>query len=261
MNILNEICDKKKTHIALKKQEKPLAELKAYLAEVQNAPKFIENIAGHKDISLIAEIKKASPSAGIIREDFDHENIALTYQKYGASCLSILTDIPYFKGEDAYIKDVKAICPLPVLRKDFMIDPYQIYESKYLGADCILLIAAVLIDQELQEYHQLATELDLDVLVEIHDAEELKRALNIKGLKLLGINNRNLKTLEIDINTAIELSKNIPDHIFKVSESGIKTNLEVEMMKNAGFDAILVGESLMKQQDLGGAVKMLLTGS
>jgi len=208
--------------------------------------------------AVIAEIKKASPSAGIIRENFDPVQIAQTYETAGATCLSILTDEPYFKGSDAYFQAVKAISPLPLLRKDFIIDSYQIHESRALGADCILLIMACLTDSQAKDFHDLATNLGMDTLIEIHDEQELERALALPP-KLLGINNRNLKTMETTLQTSHNLSPKIPDTIFKISESGIKTATDIHTLQSHGYQGFLIGESLMKNENIEKTFKNLLT--
>lgn len=258
MNILEQICEDKKTHIEKRKAACPLSDLKAQLADTERAaPRFIESIKNDPQISLIAEIKKASPSAGVIRADFDPASLAVKYQNAGASCLSVLTDEPYFQGHDDYIAAVKAACPLPALRKDFIIDAYQVYETKALGADCLLLIMAALSDDQAGEFYNIAKEIGLDVLFEVHDDGELSRTLRLSP-KMMGINSRNLKTLEVNLQRALDMAQNLPADIVRVAESGIKTPEDVALLTHAGFDAMLVGESLMKQDDLESATKTLL---
>lgn len=258
MNILEKICEAKKEHITRQRAARPLAGLKSALADMPSAsPRFINAIRHDKDISLIAEIKKASPSAGLIRTGFDPAGIARQYEESGASCLSVLTDTPSFQGKDEYIAHVKAVSQLPVLRKDFIVDLYQVYETKALGADCLLLIMAALSDSQAAEFYQAAQELGLDVLVEIHDAPELERALRFTPA-MIGINSRDLKTLDVNLKNAHALAGMLPDNIIKVAESGIKTHDDVRNLAEKGFDAILVGESLMRQDDIGRAVKTLL---
>ena len=261
MSVLNQICTDKKDHVKLKKSETPLKEIKAVLADIETIACFKSNIdqKSESGTALIAEVKKASPSRGLIRADFDPVKIAQAYEKAGACCLSVLTDIPYFQGHDSYIKLVKDNCSLPVLRKDFMIDPYQIYEAKYLGADCILLIMAALEDAQAEDLYHTAKEIGLDVLTEIHDGEELERAINIDA-EMIGINNRNLKTMEVTLNTSVALAGNMPAHVTRISESGIHSHDHIKMLTDCGFKGFLVGESLMRQDDLELAVKTLLHG-
>lgn len=207
--------------------------------------------------ALIAEIKKASPSKGIIRADFDPVKISRAYQENGATCISVLTDQPYFKGADEDLEAVKAATALPVLRKDFMLTPFQITESRALGADCILLIMAALDDKTAENLYKQATDLGMDVLIEIHDKKELDRALKLDPM-MIGVNARNLKTLEVDLATSFSLVQSIPEHIIRVAESGIITNAQLKSLLEAGYKAFLVGETLMKQDDIGAATKKLL---
>jgi indole-3-glycerol phosphate synthase len=209
------------------------------------------------EISLICEIKKASPSHGLIREDFDHVEIAKIYEKSGATCLSILTDEKYFMGSNQYLQDVRTISKLPILRKDFIIDTYQIYEAKMLGADCILLIVAMLDDAKLRELEECAFDAGLSVLIEIHNEEELERASKLKS-KLLGINNRDLKTLKVNIETSLLLSEQVPNDYVLIGESGIKDRLDVELLQQAGINCFLIGEHFMRQKDIKKAVREFL---
>ncbi len=259
MSILEQICTDKKVHIQRKKAKTPLCVLEEKLEEPSLIPGFISALkTAKKDSSpaLITEVKKASPSKGIIRENFDPVEIARTYEKAGAACLSVLTDTPYFQGHDEYFTAIRAAVSLPMLRKDFMIDPYQIYESRVLGADCILLIMACLSDAQTKELYDLSKTLGLDVLVEIHDENELNRALNL-DVEMIGVNNRNLKTLNIDLQTGLDLAQKIPDNIFTVAESGISTSDDIQKFLTVGYGAFLVGESLMRQKNIGDAVKKL----
>jgi indole-3-glycerol phosphate synthase len=206
---------------------------------------------------LIAEIKKASPSAGLIRADFDPVAIARIYEQHGANCLSILTDEKYFQGRLDYLTAVRATVALPVIRKDFIIDRYQVLEARVAGADCILLIAECLNDCEMRDLYFYASELGMDALIEIHDEENLDRVLKLEP-GMIGINNRNLKAMVTDLQHTIRLSPRIPADCLLVSESGIKTPADVEQLQQAGARAMLVGESLMKQPDIGAAVDRLL---
>ena len=210
-----------------------------------------------EETAIIAEIKKASPSKGLIREDFDPKKIAEEYETNGATCLSILTDEPFFQGKLEYLATVRNSCELPILRKDFIIDPYQIYETKAYGGDCILLIVAALDIMQLKDFSQLAQELDLDILVEIHSEEELTRALSISPT-LVGINNRDLTTFEVDKNLSLKLSKKIPRDITVVSESGINSKEDILSSKEQGIHSFLIGESLMREPSPGEALKKIL---
>ena len=206
--------------------------------------------------AVIAEVKKASPSKGLLREDFQPAEIARSYEHGGAACLSVLTDADFFQGSEEYLKQAKAACQLPVLRKDFIIDPYQVYEARAIGADCILLIAAALGDAMLLELSQLADHLDMDVLVEVHNADELERSLNLP-LKLIGINNRNLRSFETSLQTTIDLLTAIPASRIVVTESGIHSNDDVSLMRDHNVNVFLVGEAFMRAADPGEALKSL----
>ncbi|MDD5334650.1 MAG: indole-3-glycerol phosphate synthase TrpC [Rhodoferax sp.] len=206
--------------------------------------------------AVIAEIKKASPSKGLLREDFIAADIAQSYAEYGAACLSVLTDKQFFQGCVDYLKQARASCPLPVLRKDFMVDAYQVYESRAIGADAILLIAAILDDAQLKDFEALARSLDMAVLVEVHDASELARALKLQT-PLIGINNRNLKTFEVSLDTTLSLMREVPPERLLVCESGIHTRDDVLRMGAAGVNAFLVGEAFMRAPDPGAALAAL----
>lgn len=256
MSILAEICHKKAAHVAIKRKEVPQVLLEEMIKAAEKPRGFINALKKSSAPAIIAEIKKASPSVGVIRADFDPVKIAGTYELNGAACLSILTDEPYFQGRDDYIAEVKKSCTLPVLRKDFMIDPYQIYESRALGADCILLIMAALNNDDALRMNGIAHDLGMDVLVEVHDEAELRAALELAPA-MIGINNRNLKTLEVDLQTSHTLSKMIPEGVLKVAESGISTPENIRALQAAGFGAFLVGESLMRQDDIGAVLTKL----
>ncbi len=206
--------------------------------------------------AVIAEIKKASPSKGVLREDFIPADIAQSYAEYGAACLSVLTDVQFFQGQVDYLKQARASCQLPVLRKDFMVDPYQIYESRSMGADCILLIAACLDDAQMKDMEAIARGLDMAVLVEVHDGAELDRALQLKT-PLIGINNRNLKTFEVTLDTTLALKAHVPADRLLVTESGILSRDDVLRMGAAGINAFLVGEAFMRVPEPGEALAAL----
>jgi indole-3-glycerol phosphate synthase len=245
MTILNDIVENTRAKLKSKKAELPLAEIISKLNEM-NLPKgaFKESLL-NKDEAIIAEIKKASPSAGIISEDFDPIKKAKEYEDFGASALSILTEEDFFQGSSQYLQDVKAITSLPILRKDFMIDEYQIYEAKLIGADCILLIASVLNDNEIQSFVDLAESLELDYLIEIHDLNELERVKNFSNA-MIGVNNRNLKTFDVDLNNSINLKNAFNSNNLFIAESGIKSQDDIDTLKAHDIHVFLIGESLMK---------------
>ncbi len=256
-NILAEICTRKRIHVENRKSLASLSDLKLQIQKSSEPKGFLNQLKKSSFPAIICEVKKASPSKGIIRENFNPVDIAQTYKENGASCISCLTDEPYFQGSDKIFSDVRKSCDLPMLRKDFMIDPYQIYESKALGADCILLIVAALTDTELKNLHNLSRELGLDVLIEIHNEEELERALNIPSPQMIGVNNRNLKTLNVDVETSINLADKIPSHIHKVAESGLKDFTTLQSLHNHEYNSFLVGESLMREENIGDALEKL----
>jgi indole-3-glycerol phosphate synthase len=245
MTILNDIVENTLTKLDIKKSELPLTEIISKLNEL-NLPKgaFKESLL-KKDQAVIAEIKKASPSAGIISEDFDPIKKAKEYEDFGASALSILTEEDFFQGSSEYLKEVKAITSLPILRKDFMVDEYQIYEAKLIGADCILLIASILNDNEIQSFVDLAESLELDYLIEVHDLKELKRVEHFSNA-MIGVNNRNLKTFDVDLNNSINLKKAFNGNNLFVAESGIKSQDDIDTLKAHDIHVFLIGESLMK---------------
>jgi indole-3-glycerol phosphate synthase len=260
-DVLAEIIAYKREFVAISKAKLPYSEVMAQAKQVQAKPSFIQALQAKMADSkpaLIAEIKKASPSKGLIREDFDAVKIAADYAKGGAACLSILTDEKYFLGRNQYLIDVARCVNLPILRKDFMIDEYQIAEAKAIGASCVLLIMAALSDEQAVELENAAFEHGLDVLVEVHELPELERVLKYLRANLVGINNRNLKTMQVDLQTTINLSKHIPEGKIIVCESGIKTNDDVKNMQNHGINCFLVGESLMLQDDMMVATQNLL---
>ena len=246
MNILDKIVLQKNKDIALRNKEVPITVLIKKLegVDLTTISSFKQSLQ-HVKPAVIAEIKKASPSAGIIDQDFNPVKKAKEYEEMGATALSILTEERFFMGSDKYLQDVKRISKLPILRKDFIISEYQIYESKLIGADCILLIASILDDDRLLSYSKLATELNLDFIIEVHDQEELDRAKAIKN-SIIGVNNRNLKTFEVDIKNSISLKNNFEgDNVF-ISESGIKSSEDMKYLMAHGISVFLIGESLMK---------------
>lgn len=257
MNTLDKICADKAEHVAYRKSITTLNDMKYRASDMPLPYGFANAIKRKTTPALIAEVKKASPSKGLIRADFDPVSIAKIYKDNGATCISVLTDEPYFQGKDEYMVAVKKAVDIPVLRKDFMIDPYQIYESRILGADCILLIMAALDNQMALELYQTARYLNMDVLVEVHNLEELERAARLSPM-MIGINNRNLKTLEVNVNTSFDLLPHIPDTCVKIAESGITDNKTITGLHICGYNGFLVGESLMRQDDIAAAMKDLL---
>jgi indole-3-glycerol phosphate synthase len=261
MGILHEIVSKKKQRLRDVQASVPLRELKSKITDVQNPRDFRTAVKRSLDenIKLIAEIKKASPSKGIIREKFDHISIAQIYDKKHVHAVSVLTEEDFFMGSLSFLPEVKKITSKPVLRKDFIVDEYQIYETRVNSADAILLIAAILEKNQAAEYLNLAGELGLSVLFEVHDYKELEMALLI-ACDIIGINNRNLKTLQIDLNTTFTLMREIPTGKIVVSESGIKSRTDVQKLQNIGVDALLIGTSFMEAEDIGKKIDEL-TGS
>ena len=260
MNQLNKIIETTKETLKKSSSYRPITSLEQDFEKYQKRG-FIEAILkkiSTEETAIIAEIKKASPSKGLIREDFEPKKIAEDYEANGASCLSVLTDEPFFQGKLEYLDMVRNTCSLPILRKDFMIDPYQIYETKASGGDCILLIVAALDLAQLKDFSQLAKELNLDVLIEVHSDEELNKALTIDP-KLVGINNRDLTTFEVDKNLALKLAKEISKEIIVVSESGISSKEDILSSKEQGIHTFLIGESFMREPSPGKALKDILT--
>lgn len=252
-DILNKIIATKVTEVAAASALKPLSMVKTAASQASPVRDFVgsirHKIANHQS-AVIAEIKKASPSKGVIRADFNPAEIAKSYAQGGAACLSVLTDMEYFQGDAEYLKQARAACNLPVLRKDFMIDAYQVYEARAMGADCILLIAAAIDLAKMRELEQIAHSLGMAVLVEVHNGEELDLALQLET-PLLGINNRNLRTFDVSLNTTLELLARIPAHKIVVTESGIFTKDDVALMRQHHVHTFLVGEAFMRQNDPG----------
>src|SRR6516162_686887 len=259
-DVLAEICAEKRAHVARAKAALPEAALLATLAEAPPLRSFATALERHLAegrYGLIAEIKKASPSAGLIRSDFDPPGLARAYAAGGASCLSVLTDAPYFQGSDEDLRAARRRTELPVLRKDFILDPYQILESRHIGADCVLLIIAALSDAMASELAATAAELGVDVLAEVHDGAELDRALRL-GVRMIGINNRNLKTLQTDLATTERLAPEVPTDRLVVAESGIRRAEDLDRLAAAGARCFLVGETLMREPDVAAAARRLL---
>lgn len=252
-DILKKIIKRKEEEVAERLKTVSLEQVKQAAMQTSPVRGFVDAIKA-KIVSgkaaVISEIKKASPSKGVMRENFIPAEIAESYEKGGACCLSVLTDVDFFQGSDEYLKQARAACDLPVLRKEFIIDPYQVYEARAMAADCILLIVACLTDNQLHSLSSLATELSLDVLVEVHDAEELKRALKL-DLALIGINNRNLRTFETSLDTTLSLLNTIPKDKIVVTESGIHTPEDVALMQKNSVNAFLVGEAFMVADEPG----------
>ncbi|HEX5340732.1 MAG TPA: indole-3-glycerol phosphate synthase TrpC [Gammaproteobacteria bacterium] len=252
-DILKRILAAKAEEITARSALQPLAELRAALQDAPPTRGFhaaLEHAIARGDAGVIAEIKKASPSKGLLRERFDVSSIAASYARAGAACLSVLTDEQFFQGAAGYLQHAREACDLPLLRKDFIVDPWQVYESRVMGADCILLIVAALGDAMLGDLVALASDLDLDVLVEVHDATELDRALQLAA-PLLGINNRNLKSFDTDMQTTLALLPGIPADRLVVTESGIRTREDVLHMRQHGVHGFLVGETFMLADDPG----------
>ena len=245
MSILEKIVANSKAGLTQKKAELPIKQIKSSLEDLDlPRGKFKDNIS-NKDEAIIAEIKKASPSAGVIEEEFDPVKKAVEYEAFGASALSILTEEDFFMGSVDHLKDVKEITTLPILRKDFMIDEYQIYESKLIGADCILLIASILSDQQIEDFINVAQQLQLDYLIEVHDENELHRVEHFEDA-LIGTNNRNLKTFEVDLDNSVRLRNLFKEKNIFIAESGIKSREDIDYLKLNNINVFLIGESLMR---------------
>lgn len=261
MNKLDEICATKRQEVTDRKSRATIGDLDA-AALMQSAPRGFEAAlrkASRDGFGLIAEIKKASPSKGLIRADFDPADHARAYEAGGATCLSVLTDAPYFQGHEDYLLQARAACALPVLRKDFMVDPWQVAEARAIGADAILIIVAALDDTEMAEIEAAAIERRMDVLVEVHDEAEIDRAAKLKS-RLIGVNNRDLKTFTTDLATTGRLAALAPENTLLVGESGIASHDDCQRLARSGVRSFLVGESLMRQADVTAATRALLQG-
>jgi indole-3-glycerol phosphate synthase len=260
-DILKKIVARKHEEISERSASVPMDDLKAKL-KLADAPRgFADAIQAKIDAGksgVIAEIKRASPSKGVLRGDFRPADIARSYAANGAACLSVLTDIDFFQGSDTYLQEARAACSLPVIRKDFIIDPYQVYEARAINADCILLIVSCLEDAQMLELNDLAHELGMDVLIEVHDAAELERALAVNN-RLVGINNRNLRTFEVSLETTLSLLDRIPSDRILVTESGIHTPEDVRLMREHDVNAFLVGEAFMRSGDPGSKLAELFS--
>jgi len=252
-DILKRILNTKHVEIATRSKQASLQQLKNIAENSSSVRPFvsaIKNKIAHNKSAVIAEIKRASPSKGLIRENFNPKEIAASYQKGGASCISVLTDEDYFQGCTAYLCEARAACDLPVIRKDFIIDIYQVYEARAMNADCILLIVSALNDKQMQRLYSLARSLEMDVLIEVHDEIELKRALHLNPA-LIGINNRNLRTFETSLETTLNLLAQIPEQHIVVTESGIHQREDIQLMRRNQVNAFLVGEAFMRADDPG----------
>jgi indole-3-glycerol phosphate synthase len=260
-DILKKIIRRKAEEVAERKGLVSTGQLTATLDRASPCRGFVQALEAKissGQAGIIAEVKKASPSKGVIRADFQPAKIAQSYEQAGATCLSVLTDIDFFQGADVYLQQARAACKLPVIRKDFFIDPYQVYEARTLGADCILLIAACLSDEQMIELNALAENLGMDVLIEVHDATELERTLPLNN-RLIGINNRDLRSFETSLDTTIDLLDRIPDDRIVVTESGIHTPEDVARMRKNQVNAFLVGEAFMRANDPGAKLAELFS--
>lgn len=256
-SILDEIVAYKRQYVAEQQVRVPLAEVQRLEGAAPEPSAFFEALVEGDDIAVIAEIKKASPSKGVIRENFDPVAIGEAYEANGAAAISVLTDERYFQGRDEYLTQVSNVVDIPVLRKDFVVDPYQVYEARALGAAAVLLIASVLEAEELEGLLDLCRETDLDALVEVHTEGEALVALEA-GAEIVGINNRDLKTFETNLETTLTIIEHLPEDVVAVSESGINTREDIIRLRDAGADAVLIGESLMREPDIGRKLRQLL---
>jgi indole-3-glycerol phosphate synthase len=260
-DVLARILARKREEVAERRTRVPLAELRARAGDASPVRGFADALGARierGEAAVIAEVKKASPSRGVIRADFDPAAIARSYAAGGAACLSVLTDVDFFQGADGYLVAAREACQLPVLRKDFVVDEYQLIEARALGADAVLLIAAALDDAQLADFAALASALGLDALAEVHDAAELERVLRLP-LPLVGINNRDLRTFEVSLDATLALKEMVPAHRMLVTESGILAPPDVRRMRDAGVHAFLVGEAFMRQADPGAALQALFS--
>lgn len=258
--ILDDLAAATRARVARKKKEVPFEEVRekaVQLAKNEGAFAFpFEKAIAKEDISFICEVKKASPSKGIIAEDFPYLDIARDYEKAGADCISVLTETDYFKGDDRFLKEINDEVSIPTIRKDFIIDPYMIYEAKILGASCVLLIAALLNTDTIREYKAVCDGLGLSALVEAHDETEVRSALDARA-RMIGVNNRDLKTFTVDINNSTRLRSLVPEKILFVAESGIRTAEDIQALRKAGVNGVLIGETLMRSSDKAGMLMQL----
>lgn len=257
VNILDRIVETKRAEVAEARRRLPWEELEAQAAEAPPVRDFRGSLRGPGPIRLIAEVKKASPSAGVIREGFDPIAIARAYQAHGADAISVLTDVPYFQGHLSYLARIRATVALPLLRKDFLIDEYQVVEARMAGADAVLLIAEILDDETMGRLLERAWSLGMEALVEIYEEENLDRVLSA-GARVVGVNNRDLRSFRVDLEHSFRIRERVPSDVVFVSESGIRDRRDVERLEEAGVDAILVGETLMRQPEIGRAVEELM---
>lgn len=256
-DILLQIMEYKRGVVASAKLRVPAAELERQLASAPPVRDFAGSLRRHHPMGLIAEVKRASPSAGLIRPKFCAAEIASTYEANGAACISVLTDEKYFQGHLDYLRQIRAVVQIPVMRKEFILDPYQILEARVAGADCVLLIAECLDDAQLRDLYQQAQGLGMQALIELHDAENLERVMRLNPV-MVGVNNRDLKVMKTNLNHCIELRTRVPSYVLFVGESGIHTRADVEQLMAGGVHAMLVGETLMKSPDIGSKVRTLL---
>lgn len=258
--ILDDLAAATRARVERKKQEVPFDEVRQKaiaLAQQEGAFTFpFEKAIGKEEISFICEVKKASPSKGIIAEDFPYIEIARNYEAAGADCISVLTETDYFKGDDRYLREINDVVSIPTIRKDFIIDPYMIYEAKLLGASCVLLIAALLDTETIRAYKAICDELGISTLVEAHDEQEVESAIRA-GARMIGVNNRDLKTFTVDINNSTRLRGLVPKDILFVAESGIKTAEDIQILREAGVNGVLIGETLMRSDDKAGMLNRL----